>query len=316
MSTISAPSSTNGQPGGDVVAVRAFNRFYTNVIGALQVGHLRTPHSLTEARVVFELAQRSTTPVAELRRTLNIDRGYLSRLLARFEADGLIRRERSSSDSRQQMITLTDAGRSLYELLDRRSSDEISTMLSALDVPSRRRLVVAMATIREIVEGRTAAPAYALRPPAPGDYGWVVAGHGALYAQEYGWDETFEALVARIVADYAERHDPEREAAWIADVDGEQAGCVFCVWKDDETAKLRLLLVEPWARGMGIGSRLVDECLRFARRAGYRRITLWTNDVLVEARRIYQRAGFVLESEERHHSYGHDLVAQDWGRDL
>jgi DNA-binding MarR family transcriptional regulator/GNAT superfamily N-acetyltransferase len=299
-----------------VAAVRAFNRFYTNVIGVLQVGHLGTPYSLTEARVVFELAQRPSSLVAELRRTLTIDRGYLSRVLARFEADGLIRRERSAIDARQQVISLTEAGRSLYEVLDRRSSEEIAMLLSGLDEASRRRLVGAMATIRELVEGPAARPAYVLRPPGPGDYGWVVARHGALYAGEYGWDETFEALVARIVADYAEHHDPDREAAWIADVDGDQAGCVFCVRKDDETAKLRLLLVEPWARGLGIGSRLVDECLRFARRAGYRRITLWTNDVLVEARRIYQRAGFELESEERHHSYGHDLVAQDWGRDL
>lgn len=299
-----------------MVAVRAFNRFYTNVIGALQVGHLGTPYSLTEARVVFELAQRPETLVVDLRRTLNIDRGYLSRLLARFEAGGLIRRERSSGDARQQVISLTEAGRSLYAELDRRSGVEISTLLSGLDEASRRRMVGAMATIRGILGRRPVAPAYVLRPPAPGDYGWVVARHGALYAREYGWDETFEALVARIVADYAEQHDPEREAAWIADVDGDRAGCVFCVRKDERTAKLRLLLVEPWARGMGIGSRLVEECLRFARRAGYRRITLWTNDVLVEARRIYQRAGFEIESEERHHSYGHDLVAQDWGRDL
>lgn len=316
MSTITVSPSTNGQMGEDVAAVRAFNRFYTNVIGALQVGHLGTPYSLTEARVVFELAQRRETLVADLRRALNIDRGYLSRLLARFDADGLIRRERSDGDARRQVVSLTEAGRSLYGELDRRSSQETSALLSGLDAASRRRMVGAMATIQNAVGGRPAAPAYVLRPPAPGDYGWVVARHGGLYAQDYGWDETFEALVARIVADYVERHDPEREAAWIADVDGEPAGCVFCVWKDEETAKLRLLLVEPWARGMGIGARLVDECLRFARRAGYRRITLWTNDVLVDARRVYQRAGFELESEDRHHSYGQDLVAQDWGREL
>ena len=295
-----------------MAAVRAFNRFYTTVIGVLAEGLLRTPYSLTEARVIFELAQRDATEVADLRRLLDIDAGYLSRMLARFEADGLTSRERSPEDGRRQVVRLTGPGREAYETLNHRSAEEIRRLLSSHSGEEQQRLVAAMTRIREILEGRRAPAAYVLRPPGPGDLGWVVQRHGALYTSEYGWDETFEALVARIVADYAGRHDAGREACWIAEVDGEPAGCVFCVRREDPVAQLRLLLVDPGARGLGIGSRLVDECIRFARRAGYARLTLWTNDVLVEARRIYERAGFQLGEEERHRSFGHDLVGQHW----
>jgi len=275
-----------------------------------------TPYSLTEARVIFELAQRHATEVVDLRRTLDIDPGYLSRILARFEADGLVTRERSVADGRRQVIGLTDRGREVFALLNARSAEENQKLLSRLGAEDQRRLLGAMGTIREILEDVPRPNAFVLRPPEPGDYGWVIHRHGALYAEEYGWDASFEALVARIVADYVDHRDPQREGAWIAEVRGEPVGCVFCVKRDEKTAQLRLLLVDPSVRGMGIGSRLVEECLRFARRAGYQEITLWTNDVLEDARRIYQRAGFQLVEEETHHSFGHDLVGQNWWRTL
>jgi DNA-binding MarR family transcriptional regulator/GNAT superfamily N-acetyltransferase len=298
-----------------VAEVRAFNRFYTATIGVLQEGLLRTPYSLTEARVLFELAQRTDTEVAQLRRTLGLDAGYLSRMLGRFESDGLVLRTQSTTDGRRQVIRLTEAGRATYRRLDERSGQEIQRLLDRLGSAEQRRLVQAMATIRGLL-GPSRTPSVTLRGPEPGDYGWVVARHGVLYAREYGWDASFEALVARIVADFAGGYDPARERVWLAEVDGERAGCVFCVHRDDTTAQLRLLLVEPDARGLGIGSRLVGECVEFARSAGYRRMVLWTNDVLDAARRIYQRAGFQLGSEQPHHSYGHDLVGQDWALDL
>ncbi|HEX6472948.1 MAG TPA: helix-turn-helix domain-containing GNAT family N-acetyltransferase [Streptosporangiaceae bacterium] len=299
-----------------IARVRAFNRFYTNVIGVLREGLLDSPYSLTEARVIFELAQREATEVADLRRSLDLDAGYLSRLLARFETDGLVTRTRSAADARRQVITLTDAGRAAYGTLDERSADEVRALLQPLTGERRRRLITAMDAVEEILSAPRRPQSYVLRPPRPGDYGWVVHRHGVLYAEEYGWDATFEALVARVVADYVDKHDPRRENAWIAEVAGEPVGCVFCVRRDDTTAQLRLLLVEPTCRGMGIGSRLVDECLAFARGAGYKSIMLWTNDVLADARRVYQRAGFQLADEGSHHSFGHDLIEQVWRRDL
>ncbi len=309
-----------------VQAVRAFNRFYTSVIGVLHEGLLRTPYTLTEARVVFELAQRGPgehSEVSELRRALDLDAGYLSRLLARFEADGLVARRPAAGDARKQVVRLTDQGRQVFAMLDARSAEEIRALLQDLPDADLARLLAAMATIRELLED-PALPAVAsprprtvvLRAPEPGEYGWVVARHGALYAAEYGWDATFEALVARIVADHLTGHDPRREAAWIAELDGRPAGCVFCVARDAATAQLRILLVEPGARGLGIGTRLVGECLRFARDAGYERITLWTNDVLTAARRIYEAAGFELVEQEAHHSFGQDLVGQYWSKTL
>jgi DNA-binding MarR family transcriptional regulator/GNAT superfamily N-acetyltransferase len=297
-----------------VAAVREFNRFYTGAIGVLEEGLLHTPYTLTEARVIFELAQRDVTEVGDVRQALGIDAGYLSRILSRFQADWLVARERSEVDGRRQVVRLTEAGRAAYRLLDGRSAAQARALLARLTELDQRRLVEAMVEIRRAVAG--APRAVSLRPLRAGDLGWVVHRHGVRYAEEYGWDQTFEALVARIVADYVDNQDPDRENGWVADVDGVPAGCVFCVRKDQLTAQLRLLLVEPGFRGMGIGSRLVDECIRFARAAGYREMTLWTNDVLVDARRIYQRAGFRLIQEEPHHSFGHDLVGQQWSREL
>lgn len=292
--------------------VRAFNRFYTNVVGALREGLLRTPFSLTEARVIFELAQRDATEVADLRRTIDVDAGYLSRILGRFEADGLVKKQRSSSDGRRQVIRLTPQGRTAFEMLDRRSAEEVEALLSRLTDEEQHRLIDAMKTIEDILGEPSRSRAIVLRAPTSGDFGWVVHRHGVLYRREYGWDETFEALVARIVADYVEHRDPRREAAWIAEVDGDRVGCVFCTKKEEKVAQLRLLLVEPSGRGMGVGSRLVEECVRFARRAGYEEMMLWTNDVLADARRIYERVGFKLVEEDKHHSFGHDLVGQNW----
>jgi DNA-binding MarR family transcriptional regulator/GNAT superfamily N-acetyltransferase len=300
-----------------VAAVRAFNRFYTSVIGVLTEGLLDSPYSLTEARVIFELAQADLTEVGDLKSSLNVDAGYLSRILARFVDQGIVTRERSTTDGRRQVVRLSPAGRAAFGKLDGRSASQVRDLLSGLGDEQQVRLVEAMAEIRRLLESRPARSGeLELRAPRPGDLGWVVNRHGALYAQEYGWDETFEALVARIVGEYVEKRDAGREAAWIADVDGRSSGCVFCVKRDEDVAQLRLLLVEPEARGRGVGGKLVDRCLEFARSAGYREIVLWTNDVLVDARRIYQRAGFELREEEPHHSFGHDLVGQYWGRPL
>lgn len=299
-----------------VAEVRAFNRFYTRVIGLLQAGLVGTPYSLVEARVLYELAQGDSIETAQLKRLLDLDAGYLSRIMARFSADGLVSREQSTVDARRQVIRLTDQGRAAFAELDGRQVAAVEELIQPLAVPEQLRLINAMSTIREVLGHTPRPPGYLLRPPDPGDLGWVVARHGALYAAEYGWDASFEVLVARVVADYGDNHDPRRERVWIAEIDGEQVGCVFCVAADEATAKLRLLLVEPSARGMGIGGRLVGECLRFARRAGYSGITLWTNDVLTDARRIYERAGFHLDEENAHHSFGQDLVGQNWSRDL
>jgi DNA-binding MarR family transcriptional regulator/GNAT superfamily N-acetyltransferase len=290
-------------------AVRAFNRFYTRLIGVVGEGLLETPYSLTEARVIFELAQCELSEVAVLRRSLDLDAGYLSRILSRFAADGLIRRERSADDARRQVTGLTERGRAVFRDLDARSGEQIGRLLATLPEEDQRRLVGAMEAIEGIL-GESRRPAmYVLRPLGPGDFGWVVQRHGALYAAEYGWDVTFEALVARVVADYVEGGSGD---AWIAEVDGEPVGCVFCVPKSERVAQLRLLLVEPSTRGMGIGGRLVEECVRYARRNGYDELVLWTNDVLGAARRIYQAAGFELVEEGPHHSFGHDLVEQTW----
>jgi DNA-binding MarR family transcriptional regulator/N-acetylglutamate synthase-like GNAT family acetyltransferase len=300
-----------------VAAVRAFNRFYTGRLGILGEGFLRTPHSLTEARVLYELGHRDFVEVAELRRDLEIDAGYLSRLLSRLEEQALVTRERSAEDGRRQRVRLTERGAAAFAELDRRSAAEIGELLEGLGEERQRRLVAAMQAVAGLLDNDPRADAtVVLRAPHPGEYGWIVHRHGAQYAEEYGWDETFEALVARIVADYAEHHDPKREAAWIAEVDGEPVGCALCVRKDDATAQLRLLLVDPRARGRGIGGRLIDECLRFARRAGYEQIVLWTNDVLHDARRLYERAGFELVESGEHHAFGHDLVEQTWSRRL
>jgi DNA-binding MarR family transcriptional regulator/GNAT superfamily N-acetyltransferase len=299
-----------------VAAVRAFNRFYTATIGVLREGLLSTPYSLTEARVLYELAQRDSTEVAELRRALDLDAGYLSRILAKLESAGLATRSRSAADARRQVVTLTKAGLAEFAALDAASAADVRALLGRLPEGGQRRLVAAMGSIRGVLDGPPGPPAFVLRPPGPGDYGWVVHRHGVRYAEEQGLDGSFEALVARVVADFLERQDQRRERAWIAESAGEPVGSVFCARKDDETAQLRLLLVEPAARGMGLGSRLVEECLRFARRAGYRRITLWTHEQSAAARRIYARAGFAIGDREPYHRFGQDLVSEHWSRDL
>ena len=292
--------------------VRGFNRFYTRVLGLLRPDLAGSTFGLTEARVLFELAHRDDLAVSELRRDLDLDAGYLSRILSGFTASGLVAREKSDVDGRRQIVRLTEDGRRAFEELDRLQANAIDSLLAPLDGGQRRQLLGAMGQIRRMLGNDAGRGGFVLRPPEPGDLGWVIERHGSRYASEYGWDATFEALVARIVADFAERHDPGREATWIAEVDGETAGCVMCVREDEHVAKLRLLLVEPRARGLGLGRRLVDECIAFARRAGYRDLMLWTNDPLVHARRIYERAGFRLVDEERHRSFGAELVGETW----
>jgi len=302
----------------EVPTVRAFNRFWTQQIGLLQAGLVDTPYSLTEARVLFELAQGEATDLADLRSALRLDAGYLTRIVGRLKDAGLVTAERSPDDGRRQVIRLTERGRTEFGTLDLRSSVATAAMLEGLAAADRRRLVAAMTTIEDTLAPRSGEPprAYLLREPGPGDLGWMVQRNGVLYAAEYGWDQSYEALVARIVADFGQDHDPARERAWIAEVDGEPVGCVLCVRRDDETAQLRILLVDPVARGLGIGARLVAECIRFARTAEYRSLILWTNVVLVSARRIYEAAGFELVDEASHHSFGQDLVGQTWHLDL
>jgi len=296
--------------------VRAFNRFYTRVLGLLRPDLAGSAFGLTEARVLFELAHRDDAVVSDLRRDLELDAGYLSRILSGFTASGLLTREKSSADGRRQVVHLTEQGRQAFAKLDQLQADAIDDMLAPLDDSQRSQLVGAMGQIRKMLGADATPQGFILRAPEPGDLGWVIERHGARYAAEYGWDATFEALVARVVADFADRKG-DREAAWIAEQEGERVGCVFCTAADaSDTAQLRLLLVEPSARGAGVGTRLVDECVRFARRSGYRRITLWTNDVLVAARRIYAGACFHCDRREPHHSFGHDLVGEYWSRDL
>jgi DNA-binding MarR family transcriptional regulator/N-acetylglutamate synthase-like GNAT family acetyltransferase len=298
----------------DVERFRAFNRFHTSLVGALDEHLLDTPYTLTEARVLFELGRSTPVEVLDLRSRTGIDAGYLSRLLASFEQSGLVRRRRSKSDARRVVVELTPSGRSAYRTLNKRSAAENAALLGRLSRGDRERLLLATEEIKAILE--RGSPTVSMRDARSGDYGWIVERHGVLYAEEYGWDETFEGLVAEIVGGFARSHDAARERALVAELDGRRAGCVLCVREDDETARLRLLLVEPWARGHGLGSRLVDECIAFARETGHRRIILWTNDVLDAARRIYERAGFTLVEEGRHHAFGQDLVEQTWSLDL
>jgi DNA-binding MarR family transcriptional regulator/GNAT superfamily N-acetyltransferase len=295
-----------------VAEVRAFNRFYTKVIGLLQAGMHSSPYSLTECRVLFEVAHAGRLETGELRGLLDLDAGYLSRILARFDGDGLIVRERSATDARKHVVRLTPAGTEAFATLDSGSSKDVERLLTGLPEDGQERLVTSMRTIRSLLDAPAEGPRTLIRPPRAGDLSWVVQRHGALYAQEYGWGMDFERTVARIVADF----DQARDACWIAEAGGARAGCVFCVRRDDTTAQLRLLLVEPSARGLGLGGRLVEECLRHARAEGYRRIVLWTRDSLVSARRIYQAAGFELDSQEKGMENGVEVNEQMWSRDL
>ena len=296
-----------------VDAVRSFNRFYTKQIGVLHEGLLGSPYSLTEVRVLYELAHREQPTAAELGKELGLDAGYLSRILRGFEKRGLIARVRSRTDGRQSLLSLTADGKKAFAPLNARSHDEVAGMLGRLSAAEQDRLIGAMRAI-EVLLGARPEPKvpYLLRPHQPGDMGWIIHRHGALYAQEYGWDETFEALVAEIAAKFIQNFDPKRERCWIAEREGEIVGSVFLVRRSKTVGKLRLMYVEPKARGLGIGSRLVEECIRFARQAGYRKMVLWTNSVLAAARHIYEKAGFRLVHEEPHHSFGHDLVGETW----
>ncbi len=298
-----------------IADVRQFNRFFTRQIGVLREGLLHTPYSLTEARILYELAQRSSLTASDLCRELGLDPGYLSRMLARLEQQQLVEKIRSETDGRQRILSLTATGKETFAVLDQRSSDEASEMLNELSAEDQGRLLKAMHTIESLLDkshGFKYSEPFFLRQPEPGDMGWVTHRHGLLYAQEYGWDEHFEALVAQIVADFINNFKPARERCWIAEMGGEIVGSVFVVESSETVAKLRLLLVEPKARGLGLGTRLVEECIRFARRSGYQKIMLWTNSVLLEARAIYKKTGFILVEQEEHHSFGHDLTGETW----
>jgi len=296
-----------------IASVRRFNRFYTRQIGLLRKGFLDSPFSLTEMRILYELAHAEALSATEIWRRLDLDAGYLSRTLRKFEKSGLIKRTPSEKDARQSDLVLTPKGHKTFAPHEERSQRDIAAMLGKLAEPDQTRLVGAMHNIEDLLgEQPDINEPYLLRGPRHGDFGWIVARHGVLYAQEWGWGEPFEGLCAQIVADFANKNDPQRERCWIAERDGENVGTVMLVKDTDETARIRLLLVEPKARGLGIGERLVDECLRFAREAGYRKATLWTHANLVGARKIYQNAGFALTASEAYHRWGKDVVGETW----
>jgi DNA-binding MarR family transcriptional regulator/GNAT superfamily N-acetyltransferase len=299
---------------GRVDAVRAFNRFYTRQIGVLGERLLESPFSLTEMRVLYELAYRKAPSAADLGRDLGLDTGYLSRILRRFETRGLIGRIPSPSDGRQRLLRLTKKGRAAFAPLEARARVEAAALLGQLAAQEQRQVVDAMGTIERLLGARrTESEPYLLRAHQPGDMGWVIHRHGAIYAREWGYNAEFEALVARICADFLDRFEPAGERCWIAERQGEIVGSVFVVRKSKTVAKLRLLLVEPEARGLGIGRRLIDECIHFARQAGYRRLTLWTQRDLDAARRLYQQAGFRCVRRTTHDSFGRKrLVAETW----
>jgi DNA-binding MarR family transcriptional regulator/N-acetylglutamate synthase-like GNAT family acetyltransferase len=299
-----------------IMAVRAFNRFYTRRLGVLEQHLLDSPFSLTEARVLYELAHRDNPAAKAIGTELGLDAGYLSRIIQQFQDKGLIVRQASPEDRRQYHLSLTAKGRQAFGQLDRRSHDEIATMLGKLPAGSGERLVQAMAAIERLLERPAGAPAARLRDPRPGDMGWVVQSHGAFYAAEYGFDTSFEALVAEIAAKFLASFDASRERCWIADIEGTPVGSVFLVRHSDEVAKLRLLLVDPAGRGQGLGGRLVGECIAFALQCGYRRITLWTQSILVAARKIYSDHGFVKLASEPHRSFGQNLIGETWEREL
>jgi DNA-binding MarR family transcriptional regulator/GNAT superfamily N-acetyltransferase len=296
-------------------AVRAFNRFYTRRIGVVQEGYLQSRFSLTEARVLYELAHTDGLTATQIGAALDLDAGYLSRMLRSFEQDGMLTRGPSETDKRQTILALTASGRAAFAPLDQRSRQEIGAMLATLPEPAQEAVVGGMRTISRLLAA-TPYPDWSTRHPAPGDIGWVIERHGALYAEEHGFDARFEALVAQVGGAFLTQHDPARERAWIAHHDGVRLGSVFLVRKTDDIGKLRLLLVEPSARGLGIGKRLVEDCILFARQAGYRRMTLWTNDILVAARNIYRAAGFQLVSSAPHSDFGPPMLGEEWELEL
>ena len=316
------PATARRETEDRVAAMRRFSRFYTRRLGVLDDRFLDSPFSLAEARVLYELTQRDRATATELCGSLGFDPGYLSRILRGFAERGLVTKTPAPEDRRQSRLALTAKGRKAYAPLERRSHDDVAAMLGALADADQERVVACMGAIERLIgkparEAGAAQPAYVLRPPRAGDMGWVVARHAALYAQEYGWTSPrFEGLCAGIVAEMINTHDPARDRHWIAEMDGEPVGSVFVVKASDEVAKIRLLLVDPRARGLGIGKRLVDECVAFARAAGYRRMTLWTHSVLIAARKIYQAAGFRLVQQWTHADFGVPVVGETWDMEL
>jgi DNA-binding MarR family transcriptional regulator/GNAT superfamily N-acetyltransferase len=300
-----------------IATLRAFNRFHTRLVGALDQRILDSPHSLTESRILFEIAHADALTAADLAKDLRLDPAYLSRALSKLAAAKLIDRKPSLTDGRALTLRLTRQGRRAFDALDRASSAEARALLGPLSAAERARVVGAMTTIMTLLDGKPVRDAaLVIRPNAPGDIGWIIHRQAAIYAAEYGWDESFEALVAEIAGAFLKSSDARRERCWVAERDGEIVGSIFLVDAGQGVAKLRLLYVEPDARGLGIGRRLVEEVLRFAKGVGYQRVTLWTNDVLASARRIYEAAGFRLTSSESHHSFGKDLVGQIWDKTL
>ncbi len=300
-----------------IESVRRFNRFYTKQIGVLREGLLDSPFSLTQARIIYELAHGEVMSATDLRRELGLDPGYLSRLLRGLIHQGLIDKRRSPDDGRRSLLSLSRTGKEAFDVLNTRSRDEIAAMLESLSKSEQTRLISAMSTIEGLLAEQADMKSHVvLRNHEPGDMGWVTHLHGKLYAEVFGWDETFEALVAGITADFINNFDAKRERCWIAEVDGLPVGSAFIVKSSDEVAKLRLMIVDVKAQGLGIGKRLLTECIRFSRRRGYRKITLWTNSVLLAARGLYAAAGFELVHEEPHHSFGVDLIGETWELDL
>ena len=302
-----------------IAAVRGFNRFYTRQIGVLRKTFLDSPYSLGEARVLYEIASGRSSTAAEIGRALDLDAGYLSRVLRNFEKRGLIERKASAHDARQSHLRLSPRGRKAYAPLEQRSQRDTGALLGRLKPDEQTQLIAAMTTIETLLRGGTQTaprPGYILRAPRPGDFGWVVKRNAELYAQEYRWREPFEGVCAQIVADFANKFDRKRERCWIAEMNGENVGCIFLAKDSATVARVRLLLVDPKARGLGLGARLVEECLRFARRAGYKKVTLWTHSVLTAARHIYEKAGFKLMRSEQHKDWGPPVVSEHWDLEL
>jgi DNA-binding MarR family transcriptional regulator/GNAT superfamily N-acetyltransferase len=303
-----------------VEAIRRFNRFYTRQIGVLDEGMLHTPFTLTQARVLFEVGHHPGLSASEISETLGLDLGYLSRIVQGFASQGLVARKRSAADGRRVLLSLTAKGRMALQALEKKSRAQVSSMLTPLPDASRARLLAALRDVQGMLSGPEwpSRDGIVIRPYRIGDIGWAIGRHATFYAEEYGWNAEFEALAAKLFARFANEHDPAKERLWAAELDGERVGCVFVVRNDEDptVAQLRCLLVDPKAHGLGIGRRLVAECIAFARATGYRKMMLWTNDILHAARRIYEKAGFKLVREEPHHSFGHDLVGQYWELEL
>jgi DNA-binding MarR family transcriptional regulator/N-acetylglutamate synthase-like GNAT family acetyltransferase len=297
-------------------AVRRFNRFYTRQIGVLRKTYLDSPYSLGEMRVLYEISHGRDVTASDVAKALDLDAGYLSRVLRNFEKRGLIVRKASPADARQSHLTLTARGRKTFAPAEKRSQRDVAAMLKNLEGGEQEKLVSAMQTIEGLLDGAAPAGEIIMRHPKPGDFGWIVTRHAELYAREYGWIEPFEGLCAQIVADFANKNDPSCERCWIAELNGENVGTVMLVKDSEQVARLRLLLVDPKGRGLGLGTKLVDECVKFARASGYKKITLWTHSILAAARHVYQQAGFTLTSSEKKRSWSKDVVAEYWDMNL